>query len=83
MINSIVKSVLKVQPAKIALVSVNEMEEMKAQKAFYEKIESEMGRKRAQTLDFWRRVSLVYAPVFALIFVAVYWLAGLKHANVI
>ena len=67
----------------MALVSVNEKEEMRAQKAFYDKVEAEMGTKRAQKLAFWKRVSLVYTPVFALGFVAVYWFAGLKHANVI
>ena len=73
----------KVKPADIALVSVNEKEEMRAQKAFYDKIESEMGRKKAGKLNFWQNVSLVYAPIFALVFVTVYWIAGLKHANVI
>ena len=67
----------------MALVSVNEKEELRAQKAFYDKIRSEMGRKRSQRLHFWERVSLVYAPTVALVFVAVYWFEGLKHANVI
>ena len=62
---------------------MNEKEELRAQKAFYDKIESEMGRKKSQRLHFWQKVSLVYAPAFALVFVAVYWFAGLKHANII
>ena len=70
-------------PANTALVSVNEKVELDAQKAFYEKIESEMGRKRTQKLRFWQNVSLVYAPVFALGFMAVYWIAGLRHADII
>ena len=70
-------------PANIALVSVNEKLELEAQKAFYEKIESEMGRKRSKKLKFWQNVSLVYAPLFALVFMALYWIAGLKHADVI
>ena len=73
----------KVKPADIALVSVNEKEEMRAQKAFYDKIESDMGRKKAGILSFWQNMSLVYAPIFALVFVTVYWIAGLKHANII
>ena len=70
-------------PANAALVSVNEKVELDAQKAFYEKIESEMGRKRSQKLRFWQNVSLVYAPIFALSFMAVYWIAGLRHADII
>ena len=70
-------------PANAALVSVNEKLELEAQKSFYEKIESEMGRKRSKNLKFWQNVSLVFAPLFALVFMAVYWIAGLRHAGVI
>ena len=73
----------KYQVAPAALVSVNEKEEMQAQKAFYDKIEQEMGKKLAKRLAFWQRVSLMYMPAFALTFVAVYWVAGLKHAGII
>ena len=69
--------------APAALISVNEKEEMQAQKAFYEKIEQEMGKKLAKRLAFWQKVSLVYMPAFALTFVAVYWFAGLNHAGII
>ena len=40
-------------------------------------------KKREDALKFWKNVSLVYIPIFALSFAAVYWIAGLKHANVI
>ena len=70
-------------PANAALVSVNEKLELEAQKSFYEKIESEKGRKRSKKLKFWQNVSLVFAPLFALVFMAVYWIAGLRHADVI
>ena len=76
-------SIVKVVPFNAALVSVNEKVELDAQKTFYEKIEAEMGRKRSKKLQFWQNVSLMYAPLFALVFMAVYWIAGLKHANVI
>lgn len=76
-------SMIQVAPAKMALVSVNEEEERRAQKEFYEKVASEMGKKKAKKLAFWKRVSLVYIPIFALVFISVYWVAGLKHANVI
>ena len=48
-----------------------------------EKIESEMGRKRFKKLKFWQNVSLVYAPIFAVGFMTVYWIAGLKHADIL
>ena len=74
---------MQVQPAASALVSVYEEEELRAQKAFYDKIKREMGRRLADKLAFWQKVSLVHMPVFALTFAAIYWVAGLKHANVI
>ena len=49
----------------------------------YDKIEKEMGMKKAKKLKFWQNVSLIYAPLFALGFMTVYWVAGLKHADVI
>ena len=64
-------------------MSVDEKEERMAQKAFYEAAEREMSRKKAQNLKFWQKVSLVYNPIFALSFASVYWLVGLKHAEVI
>ena len=70
-------------PANAALVSVNEKVELDAQKAFYEEIESEMGRKRFQKLKFWQNISLVYAPIFSLGFMTVFWIAGLKHADIL
>ena len=70
-------------PANTAMVSVNEKLELEAQKAFYEKIESEMGKNKSKKLKFWQNVSLVYAPLFALVFMALYWIAGLNHADVI
>lgn len=64
-------------------MSVNEEEELRAQKDFYDKIEQEMGRKVAKNLAFWRKVSLVHMPFFALTFAVIYWIAGLRHANII
>ena len=73
----------KVKPANMNLVSVNEKEELKAQKEFYDKIQKQMGEKRKKRLEFWRRMSLVYLPAMALIFVSLYWLIGLKSAGVL
>ena len=71
------------QVAPAALISVDEQEEMKAQKAFYDKIEQEMSKKLTKRLKFWQKVSLVYMPVFALTFASVFWLAGLQHAGIL
>ena len=74
---------MKVQPAVSSLVSVNEKEELRAQKAFYDRIETEMEKRLASKLAFWKKVSLVHIPASALVFAAIYWVARLKHANVI
>ena len=71
------------KPANRNLVSVYEKEELEAQKQFYEKIEREMTAKQSRKLEFWRKVSLVYLPLLALGFVSVFWIAGLRHAEVI
>ena len=71
------------QPVNLNLVSVNEEVERNAQKAFYEKIESEMSQKKAKKLAFWKRVSLVYNPIIALGCFVIYWTMGLRHANII
>ena len=63
------------------LVSTNEAVERKAQKEFYEQAEENMSKKKADRLKFWRKVSRVYNPVIALTFVALYWIAGLRHAG--
>ena len=73
----------QVKPAHMALVSVNEQEEMKAQKAFYDKIEQDMGEQRSKKLAFWKKVSLTYIPYSALTFVVVYWFVGLRHSEII
>ena len=65
------------------LVSVNEKEELRAQKEFYDAVNARMGEKRKRRLEFWRKTSLVYLPAMALIFVCLYWLIGLKSAGVI
>ena len=64
-------------------MSVNEKEELEAQKKFYEKIEKEMTVKRSKKLEFWRKVSLLYLPFLALSFVLIYWILGLRHAELI
>ena len=62
---------------------MNEQEELEAQKQFYEKIDREMTAKKSKKLEFWRKVSLTYLPLLALGFVSIYWIIGLRHAEVI
>ena len=65
------------------LVSINEKEELEAQKKFYNKIQRDMGEKRVKKLEFWRKMSLVYLPAMAVIFVCLYWFIGLRSAGLI
>ena len=62
---------------------MNEDKELKAQKAFYEVVEEEISRRLAKKLAYWQKVSLVYMPGLALVFAVSYWIAGLKHADII
>ena len=71
------------KPATTDLLSVNEKVEIEAQKAFYDKVHSEMGKAKAKRLQFWQNMTKIYTPGFALMFAAIYWFAGLKHANII
>ena len=70
------------KPATTDLLSVNEKVEIEAQKVFYDKVHSEMGKAKAKRLQFWINMTKIYTPTFALMFVAIYWFAGLKHANI-
>ena len=64
-------------------MSVNEKEELEAQRDFYRKIEMEMGKKRSKILEKLRRINLVYLPLMALTFAIIFWFVGLKNAEVI
>ena len=71
----------QVKPAK--LVSVDEKVELEAQKEFYNKIEKEMGEKTMKQLETLRRVNIIYLPIMALSFAIIFWLVGLKNAEMI
>ena len=45
--------------------------------------EIEKKRQKARRLNFLHRVSLIYNPLMALLFVSVYWITGLNHAGII
>ena len=44
---------------------------------------ADKNRKREKKLQFWQRVSILHSPVFVLAFMVVYWVAGLRHADII
>ena len=64
------------------LVSVDEKEELDAQRAFYAKIGNEMSEKRTRKIQRLRRINLIYLPLTCLTFVAIFWLLGLRHAEI-
>ena len=72
---------LKVKPAN--LVSVNEKVELEAQKEFYKKIEKKMEEKTTKRLETLRRINIIYLPFMALSFAVIFWLVGLKNAEMI
>ena len=65
------------------LVSVNEKIELEAQKEFYDKIEKEMGEKTTKQLETLRKINIIYLPFMALSFAVIFWLVGLKNAEMI
>ena len=75
------KIFVKVKPAN--LVSVNEKEELEAQRAFYSKIESEMSIKRTRKVERLSRINLFYLPIICLSFVIIFWVVGLKNAEIL
>ena len=75
--------ICKVLPAPDKLISINEREEREAQQLFYSKIAAEMSNKKKKKLAFWKKVSIAYSPGFVLMFMMVYWIAGLRHAEIL
>ena len=65
------------------LVSVNEQVELEAQKEYYKKIEMKMGLERARKLEKIRKVNLIYLPLMAVTFAAIFWFVGLRNADVL
>ena len=74
---------MKVSTPTNQLISINEREEKDAQQKFYNRVQEDMSKKKKKSLKFWQRVTIVYSPSFVLIFMMVYWIAGLKHADII
>ena len=65
------------------LVSVDEKVELEAQKEFYNKVEKEMGKRTMKQLETLRRINIIYLPFMALSFAVIFWLVGLKNAEMI
>ena len=74
---------MKVSTPTNQLISINEREEKDAQQKFYNRVQEEMSKKKKKSLKFVQKVTIVYSPSFVLIFMMVYWIAGLKHAGII
>ena len=66
-----------------SLVSINEKEELEAQKELYKKIDLEMSAERARKLENLRRINLIYLPLLAVTFVVIFWIVGLKNAEIL
>ena len=47
------------------------------------RLEMDSERQKIKRLHFLRRVSLIYNPLIALLFVSLYWAIGLHHAGII
>ena len=67
-------------PDNRTITSPREKEKLKASEI---KIQAKIQRTKLRKLVFWRKVALVYNPVMAVLFVTVYWIIGLKHADII
>ena len=74
---------MQVKLSKMMLRSINEKEELQAQNVYYEKIKLEMNAKRAKKLAFMKKLSMAYIPLLCLVFAVLYWIIGLKQAEVI
>ena len=70
-------------PAPNKLVSINEKEERDAQQLFYSRVQAEMSKKKQKRLNFLKKISIAYSPGFVLMFMTVYWIAGLRHAEIL
>ena len=63
----------------VSHVSVDEKEKLEAQK----KKETENEEKRAKKLANLKRINIVYLPLMALTFVLIFWIVGLRKAELI
>ena len=81
MFHKIFKRYLQVKP--YSLISINEKEELEAQEQLYMAKEMKMSAERARKLEKLRKIDLIYLPLLALIFVVIFWIVGLKNAELL
>ena len=65
-----------------SLVSINDKEELEAQKQLNKIIEMESAE-RARKLEMLRKINLIFLPVLALTFVLIFWIVGLRNAELL
>ena len=68
---------------KVGLAPVNEAEKIHAQTEFSRGVNQRKLIKRKKRLELMKKVSLVYIPCMCLSFAILYWLIGLKQAEII
>ena len=64
-------------------VSINEKEISEAQKKLYKKKERESEAERTRKLEKLKKINLIYLPLMALTFVLIFWIVGLRYAELI
>ena len=62
---------------------VNDLQGKDENRQAYYLTEAKIRKQKKQKLQFWRRVSIVHSPALVSIFMVVYWIAGLKHADIL
>ena len=87
-VSNISQKITQVVPAdsptmiNLDLVSRNEKTQVRALKRLYSQLEVDIRRTKNETkLKRCMRFAIVYNPIACLIFVSVYWILGLKHAE--
>ena len=65
-----------------SLVSINDKEELEAQKQLNKIIEMESAE-RARKLEMLRKINLIFLPVLAFTFVLIFWIVGLRNAELL
>ena len=64
-------------------VSIDEKERLKTQKNLHMKKEKESEAERTRKLEKLRKINLIYLPLMALTFVFIFWIVGLRNAELI
>ena len=65
-----------------SLVSTNDKEELEAQKQVNKKIDMEIAA-RARKLEMLRKINLIFLPMLAITFVLIFWIVGLRNAELL